>query len=134
MSVLREVRIHWPNSQGMRYEMEGAWCGHSLGKLGSLRVQPTPLTLHPSVRPRKCIGNHDYAGKKQKETCIYDIKIREALEIRRHNCGPGKGLNEDMGANVKTDIWDPVLRTMQMRMSIGTLYVKNDLGRASLTP
>ena len=49
---------------------------------------------------------------KSKKKLAYDIKIREALEIRRHNCGPGKGLNEDMGSYVKTDIWDPVLRTI----------------------
>ena len=24
-------------------------------------------------------------------------------------CGPGKGLNEDMGSYIRTDIWDPVL-------------------------
>ena len=49
---------------------------------------------------------------KSKKKLAYDIKIREALEIRRHNCGPGKGLNEDMGSYVKTDIWDPELRTI----------------------
>ena len=46
---------------------------------------------------------------KNKRRLMYDIKIREALEIRRHNSGPGKGLNEDIGAYVKTDLWDPVL-------------------------
>ena len=49
---------------------------------------------------------------KSKKRLAYNLKIREALEIRRHNSGPGKGLNEDMGAYVKTDLWDPVLRTM----------------------
>lgn len=52
------------------------------------------------------------AQSKSKKKLLYDLKIREALEIRRHKCGPGKGLNEDMGAYVKTDIWDPVLHTM----------------------
>ena len=42
----------------------------------------------------------------------YDLKIREALEIRSHNSGPGKGLNEDMGVHVKSDIWDPVLNNI----------------------
>ena len=55
------------------------------------------------------------AQGKSKRKVMYDLKIREALEIRRNNCGPGKGLNEDMGAYVKTDIWDPVLRTMHGR-------------------
>ena len=50
---------------------------------------------------------------KNKKLLGYNMRIREALEIRRHNCGPGKGLNEDMGAYVKTDIWDPVLQTIQ---------------------
>ena len=49
---------------------------------------------------------------KKKRKLAYDTKIREALEIRRHGCGPGKGLNEDMGAHVKTDIWDPALATV----------------------
>ena len=49
---------------------------------------------------------------KNKRRLIYDLKIREALEIRHHNSGPGKGLNEDTGAYVRTDIWDPVLNTM----------------------
>ena len=49
---------------------------------------------------------------KNKKRLSYNLKIREALEIRHHDCGPGKGLNEDMGAYVKTDLWDPVLRTL----------------------
>ncbi len=49
---------------------------------------------------------------KHRRQLAYDLKIREALEIRRHNAGPGKGLNEDMGAYVKTDMWDPVLSSI----------------------
>ena len=49
---------------------------------------------------------------KNKKRLTYNLKIREALDIRRHNCGPGKGMNEDMGAYVKTDIWDPALHTV----------------------
>ena len=49
---------------------------------------------------------------KNKKRLNYNLKIREALDIRHHNCGPGKGLNEDMGAYVKTDLWDPVLHTI----------------------
>ena len=49
---------------------------------------------------------------KNKKRLAYDLKVREALEIRRNNCGPGLGLNEDMGAYVKTSQWDPVLRKM----------------------
>ena len=35
---------------------------------------------------------------KNKKRLAYDLKVREALEIKRHNCGPGHGLNEDLGA------------------------------------
>ena len=51
---------------------------------------------------------------KSKKKTMYDLKVREALEIRRNKCGPGKGLNFDMGAYVKTDIWDPVLHTLDV--------------------
>ena len=49
---------------------------------------------------------------KNKNKLTYDLKVREALEIRRHNCGPGSGLNEDFGAYVKTHMWDPVFHKM----------------------
>ena len=50
---------------------------------------------------------------KNKRKLTYDLKIREALEIRRHNCGPGRGLNEDLGAYVKTHMWNPVFHRMR---------------------
>ena len=50
-------------------------------------------------------------GKKKKKLA-YDMRVREALEIRRHGSGPGKGLNEDNGAYLKTDIWDTVLNSI----------------------
>ena len=49
---------------------------------------------------------------KHKSRLAYDLKVREAFEIRQHNSGPGRGLNEDNGAYLKTDIWDPVLKTL----------------------
>ena len=51
---------------------------------------------------------HNMQGK-NKKYLGYNMRIREAMEIRRHNSGPGRGLNEDMGAYIKTDIWDRVL-------------------------
>ena len=49
---------------------------------------------------------------KNKKYLGYNMRIREALEIRRHKSGPGHGLNKDMGSYVKTDIWDTVLNAM----------------------
>ena len=54
---------------------------------------------------------HNMQGK-NKRGLGYNMRIREALEIRRHKSGPGSGLNEDMDAYVKTDIWDTVLNSM----------------------
>ena len=48
---------------------------------------------------------------KKKRRLEYNLRMREAFEIRNHNSGPGKGLNEDNGAYLKTDIWDPVLNS-----------------------
>ena len=49
---------------------------------------------------------------KNKKSLAYSLKIREALEIKRQNCGPGQGLNEDFGAYVKTAQWNPVFHGM----------------------
>ena len=49
---------------------------------------------------------------KKKRRLGYNLRMREAFEIRRHDTGPGKGLNEDNGAYLKTDIWDPVLKSL----------------------
>ena len=40
------------------------------------------------------------------------LRVEEAMWIRRLNCGPGKGLNEDWGSYVKTDAWPPLFKTM----------------------
>ena len=50
---------------------------------------------------------------KNKKKLTYDLKVREALEKRCFNCGPGKGLNEDLGSYVKTTMWNPVFHRMR---------------------
>ena len=42
----------------------------------------------------------------------FDLRVMEALNIRRFNCGPGKGMNEDMGSYVTTNQWQPVFNRM----------------------
>ena len=49
---------------------------------------------------------------KNKRKLTYDLKVREALEIRLHHRGPGHGLNEDLGAYVKTNMWNPVFHQL----------------------
>jgi len=51
-------------------------------------------------------------SNKSKNKLVYDLKIREALEIKHHDSGPGRGLNEDYGAYVKTTAWNPVFHHM----------------------
>ena len=50
-------------------------------------------------------------GKNEK-SLAYNLKVREALEIKRQNSDPGQGLNEDFGAHVKTTQWNPVFHSM----------------------
>jgi hypothetical protein len=47
-------------------------------------------------------------NNKNKNRLTYDLKVCEALKILCHNCGPGRGLIEDLGAYVRTNIWAPV--------------------------
>ena len=47
----------------------------------------------------KIITNMSHKNKKKLN---FDLKVREALEIRRRNSGPGHGLNEDFGSYVKS--------------------------------
>ena len=49
----------------------------------------------------------------------HHLRVEEALWIRRLQCGPGKGLNEDMGSYVKTDAWTPVFSTMETDGGVG---------------
>ena len=57
---------------------------------------------------------------KNKKKLNYDLKVGEAFEIKKANCGPGKGLNEDWGAYVKTDAWNPVFNMIDwQRMLLG---------------
>ena len=49
---------------------------------------------------------------KNKKKLNYDLKVWEAMEIKKANCGPGRGLNEDWGACIKTDALNPVFNTM----------------------
>ena len=76
-----------------------------------LRNQPTSRTLRAQTGNWKLRKHSEYAGKTENKLA-YDMRVREALEIRRHGCGPGRGLNEDMGAYIRTDIWDPVLNSI----------------------
>ena len=50
---------------------------------------------------------------KNKYAMKHDLRVKEALYIRRFDCGPYKGMNEDMGSYVKTTQWAPVFNGMQ---------------------
>ena len=41
---------------------------------------------------------------KKKGSLTYNLRMREAFEIRRHDSDPGKGLNEDNGAYLKINL------------------------------
>ena len=52
------------------------------------------------------------ATAKTKAGTKYDLRIKEALFIRRFNCGPNRGMNEDMGSYVTTTQWTPLFNGM----------------------
>ena len=52
-------------------------------------------------------------SKSSKNGMKYDLRVKEALFIRRYDCGPFKGMNEDNGSYVKTTQWDPVFADMK---------------------
>jgi hypothetical protein len=49
---------------------------------------------------------------KDKNRLKFELRLRESLEIRRHGCGPNKGLNEDWGSYVKSQAWTPVFNKL----------------------
>lgn len=50
---------------------------------------------------------------KNKKVLKYNLRLREALQIQKNDCGPGRGLNEDWGAYLKTRAWVPVFNRMK---------------------
>ena len=106
--MLQECNIHRPNSAIVRDQVGRTPKSRQSRKLGPLWNCTTLPTLQPYPRKKNFSVVQNMQGK-NKKLLGYEMRIREALEIRRHNCGPGRGLNEDMGAYVRTDIWDPVL-------------------------
>ena len=53
-----------------------------------------------------------YTSDDRQKNVKQDLRIMEALHIRRLNCGPGRGMNEDMGSYVTTNQWQPVFNRM----------------------
>ena len=48
--------------------------------------------------PTQRLGHGHGKRDQQKQEATHNLNLREALEIRRHNSGPGHGLNKDQGA------------------------------------
>jgi hypothetical protein len=51
-------------------------------------------------------------ANKNKKKLAFDLKIREALRIKKNQSWPGRGLNEDFGAHDKTNTRAPVLNRL----------------------
>ena len=81
-------------------------------KNGTTQASPNTMKTVLTHSTKKIFNLFIICNGKKERKQAYDTKIREALEIRRHGCGPGKGLNEDMGAYIRTDMWDPVLSSI----------------------
>ena len=42
----------------------------------------------------------------------FDLRVRESLYIRRYNCGPSRGMNQDYGSYVTSNQWQPFFNRM----------------------
>ena len=73
------------------------------------------LTQHMAKCDGKIEGPHILytTNGKNKNALKHELRVMEALNIRRYDCGPYRGMNEDMGFYVKTTQWDPVFGTMR---------------------
>ena len=81
-------------------------------------TKSTSPDVHWGIWPRQCIGDRYNAGQTQEKTYIWPQNSR-SLGDTQEQLRTRKGLNEDMGAYVKTDIWDPVLKTMDAWRIVG---------------
>ena len=72
---------------------------------------PTRAAAHKAIW-RSCLNKEQYEQYEEVGWVNTTAHVQEAVEIRRNQWGTGHGLNEDMGSYVKTDIWDPILHTM----------------------
>ena len=63
-----------------------------------------PMDWTPEILSRVSMKNRNQLK--------HHLRVEEALWINRLDCGPGKGLNEDTGSYVKTDMWKPVFHSM----------------------
>ena len=54
-----------------------------------------------------------FNANKRDKNPKFDLRVREALFIRRFNSGPGKGMNEDLGSYVTTTQWEPIFNRIR---------------------
>ena len=71
-----------------------------------------PIDWKPEVLSR--------VNMKNPQLLKHHLRVEEAMWIRRLNCGPGKGLNEDHGSYVKTDVWAPIFSDLNKWPRAGT--------------
>ena len=70
------------------------------------------LTQHMEWCKAPIQGPEPLYNSRERKNIKYDLRIMEALHIRRLNCGPRKGMNEDKGYYVTTNQWQPVLNRL----------------------
>ena len=61
-------------------------------------------------------GEMSIMDSKHKTALKRELRIKEALYIRRYECGPYKGMNLDMGSYVTTTQWAPIFNGMSRNM------------------
>ena len=71
-----------------------------------------------AVHARTCEGNIEFQNTETVKVIYnkFDRKVRETLEIQRHDCHITKGgMNPDKGQYVTTNFWMPFFRHLNQR-------------------
>ena len=98
-------------------KQKGASASATLNTVKQLRVADghTPwLTQHmehcdADIEGPEILATADRRMKNPK----FDLRVMENLFIKKYNCGPGKGMNEDFGSYVTTTQWQPVFNKLR---------------------
>ena len=84
----------------------------------SFNLRHSGLTQHREKCDGDINGPHILCTVNQKckkNNMKHSLRVTEALFIRRYDCGPFKGMNEDNGYYVKTTQFDPAFAEMMGR-------------------
>ena len=110
--VFCNIIIHWYEVGKEKYEKEEEGRGRRGERERRRTIQTHSMIKDAPISEPEILSTATIAKKKSKEKVNHDILVQESLYIRRFDCGPNRGMNEDWGSYVKTTAWTPVFSRM----------------------